>query len=513
MLIFTRLGWLWNTTVFGYIRALAVLLTLPLLLLTSCSNDDKNDKAYAEFFDHLVSTYDKKGGHPFFEKIDSAYRSVPDPSGYFRFRACGFHALVYYYGDKQDSMQLYIDSCLHILEQYHLTQKYSHEYANTLNGKGDYFYNTGEIEKAFEYYSRSLTVSRAQHIDSCAIGNLSYHLGMVSYRQEKYQLAAGYFNEAFIEISLCVHDSGNYYRLQEILSDAALAYVHLNKQDTARIYFYKALNFIDTEGSKYNDSRRFRILSETARGVVLGNLAKTYIATGALDTAEQLLKQSIAINSRPGYENSDAKYTKMQLAELYYKQGRTADVNRLQHEIRVALDTVPDKAVELRWRRMQYQYYTSLKEFETANAFVQSYIGLRDSLDVAAKTLKKTDYAQLLKEMETQNKVKLLVVDNELKRLYLWISFGLVAVIIVIMGLVYYNYKKTRKNIQVLTVLNNLVNVQKADLEKVLAELKLINEDKDRILRIVAHDLRTPIGAIMMISSLIIDEEMDEARK
>ncbi len=53
-----------------------------------------------------------------------------------------------------------------------------------------------------------------------------------------------------------------------------------------------------------------------------------------------------------------------------------------------------------------------------------------------------------------------------------------------------------------LTKLNNTINSQKLQLEEALSLLQKRSEEKDEILHVVAHDLRSPIASVLMLSTL-----------
>jgi signal transduction histidine kinase len=59
---------------------------------------------------------------------------------------------------------------------------------------------------------------------------------------------------------------------------------------------------------------------------------------------------------------------------------------------------------------------------------------------------------------------------------------------------------------QIVSELNTQVNKQKADLEKTLFDLESSAQEKDRILRTVAHDLRNPLGGIASLTSAMVED-------
>jgi signal transduction histidine kinase len=85
--------------------------------------------------------------------------------------------------------------------------------------------------------------------------------------------------------------------------------------------------------------------------------------------------------------------------------------------------------------------------------------------------------------------------------------------LIIIISLVFLNWQKSKKNIKTLGNLNDQINHQNHHLENALSDLKLNNQEKDRILRTVAHDLRNPIGGIASLTSVMTEENYSDEQK
>lgn len=79
--------------------------------------------------------------------------------------------------------------------------------------------------------------------------------------------------------------------------------------------------------------------------------------------------------------------------------------------------------------------------------------------------------------------------------------------------LVYRNWRKSKSDIQVVQDLNTRISSQKNDLEVTLDELKQSSQEKDRILRTVAHDLRNPIGGIASLTQVMMDDDFSDEQK
>lgn len=472
-----------------------------------------SDAYYDSLYDQLGRALATTHSVAYVQRSDSILQHTKSPGAYLYYKHLELKSAYLYEMGKLDSAKLLMDSCAYVLEGGNLTEKHPMEYAHVLDAKADYAFTDNDLDRAFRYYSKTRNIRLSVQDDTCALSNATYHLGMVSYRQERYAEAADFFKEAIKEISHCEDYFGKYNRIQEEMNNVALSYTHLKQYDSALAYYAMALSFIDTGGARYVKEPIMLVAMDKARGVVYGNMAKIYMVMGQADTAEKLLLKSIAINSRPGYENKDAMFSNMQLAELYFANNKVDKVGPLLQDLRKALDTFRNPPVDLRWHKLMYEYARRRHDLGNALVYLEQYQVLKDSAQATMEHLKKADYGGLLKDQETQYQMTMLKKDAQLSKVYLWSTIGVVGVAFIIIGLVYFSYRRGRTNITQLTGLNQQVNEQKAQLEEAMLQLKESNDDKDRILRIVAHDLRTPINGIMIISDLVMQEEEDPEKR
>jgi signal transduction histidine kinase len=90
------------------------------------------------------------------------------------------------------------------------------------------------------------------------------------------------------------------------------------------------------------------------------------------------------------------------------------------------------------------------------------------------------------------------------------IGFGVISMLVIL--LFYLNLKKSKSKNQELLILNQKVNTQKSDLERLNNTLEKINQNKSFLIQSVAHDLRTPIGNVMSLNSLQM-EHLDKSKE
>ena len=78
-----------------------------------------------------------------------------------------------------------------------------------------------------------------------------------------------------------------------------------------------------------------------------------------------------------------------------------------------------------------------------------------------------------------------------------------------IVVLIYSYWRKSKRNVKQLTILNNEISRQKDKLQEAFTKLGLSDKEKDTILRAVAHDLRNPVVGISSLTKLMILEDED----
>ena len=79
--------------------------------------------------------------------------------------------------------------------------------------------------------------------------------------------------------------------------------------------------------------------------------------------------------------------------------------------------------------------------------------------------------------------------------------------------LLYRISREGRKNKQMLADLNKQISDQKEQVAVTMSQLMHINSDKDRILNVVAHDLRNPINAVLSLVNILSDTGVNEEQK
>lgn len=480
---------------------------LVLTHLISCQSQIEKNQDHVSYVDSIrtKANYMVEKGNIAKAKIffDSAYQLIPNPGIGDEVRRHNFMGQTYYpvLEDYKNAISS-LDSIFLIVNTKELINKYKRDYATAVFQKGDWLFKLNKYSEAYhQYYTGKLIAETI--LDDCALSEFSYRLGMVSYKQGKYRVAASNFKQCFNAVDYCIKDFRIYAFQQELLANASLSYSKCGMIDSSIIYSNKALAYIVNNEKRFPDHAAY---SEMAKGVIYGNQAAQYLVKHDTAYAEKLLKRSYEINRKKGFDNVDAQLTLLKLGQLYIQTDRLEDALETSEMLQASLDTNYSLKVDIGMNEIKWNYHDKMKQTDQAFMYLQNFVRLKDSLDISTKSLAIADVDKAFESIEQQYKYNLLSKDNAHKKKYLYIAviFSIMAMLIVF--LLWKNWKTFRKNVTVLTFLNKQVTFQNKQLEQTLADLKQSSDDKDRILKVVAHDLRNPIGAIANISSILLEE-------
>jgi signal transduction histidine kinase len=470
---------------------------------------------YLNFDFKKISGFIGDSAH-YFKAIDSIFSLLPQNQGLYENYACKRGYFIFIKRDPQKALT-YTDSILHVLEKMKDEAGYMFWYSTALSYKADDLRAIGRYNEAlgFYYLAREATQKTG---DSCLYGTYSATLGMVAYQQKNYADAALYFEQAFQHPSYCSdEESGNtahmqFANKQSYLDNIGLCYSKEGKSDSALFYFDSALNYIDQHShAAFTFDKDYNrvpdtILIEKARGVIFGNMAVDLIKTGREEEAERLLRQSIQINSRPLHALEDVPYSQAKLAGLYLKQKRNNEAGQVIASLKAGIDTFPNTEILKRWHFMQSQFLESKGDFAGANIHLNRYLVMKDSLETDSRKLTSSDIRKEFDHLKTQYQLHSLQKEDALRSKYMWVAFAGASLSIIIGLLIWRNYRQSTKHIDALEALNRQIRRKNLHLQNTLSSLEKSHEDNSRMMKIVAHDLRNPIGGIAGLSAIMLKE-------
>lgn len=330
--------------------------------------------------------------------------------------------------------------------------------ADIYNNIGDVLQNMRVYPKALDYYNKAHEIAKHTH-DLLEIGTATENIGEVLLAQKHYHGAISYLSKA-LRIAVKQDDKDG---ISYISADLGLCYANKGDYDDALNYFNTALTTAD----------RYNIIYDKTYALIgfstLFNLQKDY--KKALDYASSGHKLAEQINN------------------IWFRANAVFELNKA---------------------------LAGLGKFKEAHKLSMEYIALQDSLNNDENIQKITSYNL---EYEFANKQRKLVEQQKEKdELYaqklkqertnlMYLSTVLLGMIVI--AVVYYKGKHRQQKINtILKERNGEIIRQKADLDEQAIKLNDLNHLKDRLIAVLAHDLRAPLSTLRGLFSLLEDDTL-----
>ncbi|RRB00904.1 ATP-binding protein [Larkinella rosea] len=439
--------------------------------------------------------------------LDSAYARFPEAGILDRYRK--YQRLLTYYSDRNNTINLviaeqYIDSLFLLFDREGIKNKYRAEYALAHLNRGDHMQFRKNYDEAYSYYFRGKIL--IDPIDKCKRNPYTARVASMTYEQKNYAKAAGYYKQAYQEAMECPEgDSFDnlFVNRQGYLSNVAQCYSLLNRLDSA-VYFYDlALQFIQQNEAKFPTKQNF---IEQARGVIYGNQGAVYRKMRDYKRAIPVLQESIRINSQKNRYNFDAQFSQATLSRVYLEDNQMGKARSEMEKLQASLDTLSNDEALLRLYSVEWQFWDKLNQPGKSLSFLKKYLKLKEVVDRNSRNFDKMD--QVLLKLENEHNTELLLKKEELNRLYLLATIAISLLALTIAFLIWLSWKRTRRNLLKLADLNRQIIGRNTQLQTTLTILEKSHQENARLLKVVAHDLRTPVGSISMAADLLMEGEL-----
>lgn len=486
-----------------------------LVAITSCQQKGSetvgNSEEFKKVLDHVDTLFGTNRTTEGLQVLDSVVKHANYLTREDRYRAYGYRYFYYHKTGDHKKALLYADTMLNIARQSLSVDKkqYLHLYVDANFALGDTYFALQRYNDAYEHLFQGYLIGK-KSFNKVVLSDYLYRMGMITYKMGNYKLAKNYFKESYNYLEINANDFVSFYHVQELLDNIALCYKHNNQLDSALVYFDQSIKFINRYGPQFKDRPK---MIEIARGVVYGNQSEVFVLQGNYQQAIELLKKSIAINLQKDYDNNDAVLSEIKLAKLYDDQHKDKELYEILTTIGTQLKTINNTDVEADWNNLMSKYYLRKKDLPKALQYLQTYNTVKDSNIKKLNLLKESDISKQFDSYEKQLQIEQLSNNNKIQLISLYVILIVAIMAMVIIFLVYRNWKRSKKDVQMVNLLNQQINEQNSVLEKALNELKISSQEKDRILRTVAHDLRNPIGGIASLTQIMADDEYTDDQK
>ncbi len=377
----------------------------------------------------------------------------------------------------------------------------------------------GEYDIALEHYLIALKIIEEYDYTDKKTEALNC-IGLVYYEQDNLEDALSYFEQAMDDAKL-LHNE----RLYGIaMSNLGRVHIKKGELEDALTYLYHSLDIAEEIGD------------QRVRGYMLNTIGEIHTLQKEYDLAIAQLKLSNTI----GEDLEDYQILTSSTGNIGLVQAHLGNYDKAELYLNNALRLA--KKINAKDREMQIlQHYVKMYEmkgdFKSALRYHKIKLQLRDSLFNESKN---HQIARLKIEYETEKKIhenQALKMDHfkkdsKIKRqntLVISIAFLLFLVALSAFFILRANMKAVRRSelleIQQGEIIDQAVKIEKGNqeilrknqqLELVNQKLVSINHEKNDLIDIVAHDLKSPVNQIIGILNIIqprIDEDTNKYLK
>ena len=369
-------------------------------------------------------------------------------------------ALTYY----QESV-VYLDSVLH-----------AHDIAQTYNNMGNLFVYLGGYERALEYFGKALEIAQRNnypHLISLCLSNS----GVIQNKIGNYEQALNLYQRS-LGVSRSLNDP---VQTSNCLINIGTNYADMGKPEQGLDYVQQGMEM------------KMELGDERITSNCYINLADIYTSMGEYGQATELLNEAIPVKERLNDRDG--------LIRCYLGLGSVAlEQERLREAERMA-DTALQIAGEMHALEYIAEGYRIKKEIAAArNDYLSAYrYELQHHLYTDSLMDEATAKAAMEMEFRTrsnllQQEVENLRIQSNLDQLLMrkrttvfYSSLAIATLLLVGFILVLYFMRRSRRTSLKLEEKNLVITKQNLKLDQV-------NKTKDRIMSIIAHDLRGTIG-------------------
>ncbi len=414
----------------------------------------------------------------------------------------GMHAyatIIYMRGDYNEALQIFTE-----VQQLSAKHNFTRENIEATYFIGKYYHTTGNFERSMNFYLKSLKMIPEDEISPLkvnivlSIGKCYLNAGDTNTALKNYQYAYRIASESGNMVSLanaCNHLGSIYNILGQIElsvsyhkqamqmreslaypSDMAKSYNNLGrtylkagKTDSALVYFKKSLET--------------SMLSEYKKGTVkaLTNLAR---AEDNLNYA-RLYAEALEIAEKAGY-NAGIANARLHLGNVLLESGNYSEaienffISLDKAENSRLSETIPEILYGI------YECYLALNDTANALLHLQKYSTLEKEWLIEKSQRQLAEMFVLFEAEEIERNNQILKADNALKEIeikrkqqQIIISVGALAILMLVSLFTYWRFAHKRKAHKELLHLNR--------------QLGIAIRDKDKLMSIIAHELRNPL--------------------
>jgi len=256
--------------------------------------------------------------------------------------------------------------------------------------------------------------------------------------------------------------------------------------------------------SSYEEANRLwaELRPNIPPAIIIHNRGKTLAQMGRYEAAEQLLQESLELCQQMGIQEG-MYYNRYVLGRLYLETGRSEEaIYNAQQAANLALGSGNSDLVS-ESQELLHQTHAQANQYDAA---YQALLDNKIHTDSVSSLEKERELANLESRLEVvrQSEINSLLQDKQaeqekqLRNLFIAIVLAILFIAMILVTL-FLMRKNAREKEEILGQLKN----QKKELEQ-------LNQAKDKLFAIIAHDLRSPLTSMQGLLYLIKDDALSQ---
>lgn len=398
---------------------------------------------------------------------------------------------------------IYTDSLLRLFEPAHVRLENPIDYSKALLLKGDDLLKQKEYYLAYRnYYKGKSFLTSIGEICECA--RYSSRIATISFKEENYYQAIEYWKQELKELAEC-RDPENFQlefiEKQGSLRNIGIAYLHLNEPAKALDYFNQASRFIRQNALQFPREQNF---IRFARIVILRNQAETYALKGDNFTAEKLIKKCLEHDPNIDWSVDVERESRQILTQIYIDTHRYDQAQAELDTLRRLPGTANTAAAKYNsFQRMQASILYGQGKYQEAGKLLLAELETERMAKLQRNIATNSNVGRLLQQVQREHEIELAAGKAAQQDLILRFSILISLAMAVIVYLIWRNARKKALNLRAVTKLNGEITQRNIALQDTVNALEQSEIEKEKMLRIVAHDLRNPIAAMISGSDVL----------
>jgi len=402
------------------------------------------------------------------------------------------------YGRMYNLLANYREALYYINLALDLNKKYKNEIyeSDCYKNIGIVYYSEGQLSKALDYYYKALFIALKLHNNAFMAADYN-DIGVVLQSMELYPKALEYYKKA-LKLFAGTKDLNGVGTINENIGEVML---NEKNYDRAIIYCTKSINI-----AKKQDDKDGMMSDYTDLGLCYGNKHQFKQAISYLDTSLQISRK---------YKNVyNEACTLIGFGTVYNMQKDYKNAYKYALEGQSLAIKLGNLSVRSNAALQLNKTLAGLGKFDDAYKLLRQYIDLKDSLNNNESIQKLTSYnlelnfATRQHQFAQQQRERDILYQQRIKQQRLINTIFFVIILgMIIISVVYYRQKRKQQKINLmLEEKNREVLEQKTNIDDQAQKLNDLNTLKDRLISVLAHDLRAPLSTLRGLFSLLQDD-------